>query len=191
MARPRKDEAGPSARDRLEEAFWQLLGEGPYKDITVRALTQRAQVNHNTFYYHFENIDEMALSLISKNVPHELVEMVSSLLGGRDIAKRFDQFANDTDLEMRFKRLQLLLRHGDVQLIELARRRVIPQYLSLLGVDVDALSVADRARMTFMVGGIIALVSSEEVDSFTQYLELLQSGIADASVALWKQMGKG
>lgn len=190
MARPRKDEAGPSAKDRLEEAFWLLLEEVPYKDITVRALTERARVNHNTFYYHFENIDEMALNLTSKNVPHELVELVSSLIKGQDIATKFGDFANNAGLELRFKRLQLLLRHGGSQLIELGKRRIVPQCLSILGVDINALSAADRARMTFMMGGVIALISSEEVGSFAHYLELLQSGIADAAAALWRQMGK-
>ena len=141
-------------------------------------------------YYHFENIDEMALNLTSKNVPHELVELVSSLIKGQDIATKFGDFANNAGLELRFKRLQLLLRHGGSQLIELGKRRIVPQYLSILGVDINALSAADRARMTFMMGGVIALISSEEVGSFAHYLELLQSGIADAAAALWRQMGK-
>lgn len=190
MARPRKDETRPSARDRLENAFWQLLEGGPYKDITVRALTQRAQVNHNTFYYHFENIDEMALSLTSKNVPHELIETVSALIEGREITQRLGDFAHDANLEKRFKRLQLLLRHGDAQLVELGKKRIVPQYLSILGVDAENFSANDRARMSFMMGGIIALISNEEVDSFTYYLSLLQGGIVDAAAVLWKQMGK-
>lgn len=190
MARPRKDEARPSARDRLENAFWQLLEEGPYKNITVRALTQRAQVNHNTFYYHFENIDEMALSLTSKNVPYELIETVSALIVGREITQRLGDFAHDANLEKRFKRLQLLLRHGDAQLVELGKKRIVPQYLSILGVDAENFSANDRARMSFMMGGIIALISNEEVDSFTYYLSLLQGGIVDAAAVLWKQMGK-
>lgn len=190
MARPRKDEARPSARDRLENAFWQLLEEGPYKDITVRALTQRAQVNHNTFYYHFENIDEMALSLTSKNVPHELIETVSALIEGREITQRLGDFAHDANLEKRFKRLQLLLRHGDAQLVELGKKRIVPQYLSILGVDAENLSANDRARISFVMGGMIALISNEEVDSFTYYLSLLQGGIVDAAAVLWKQMGK-
>lgn len=190
MARPRKDEARPSARDRLENTFWQLLEEGPYKDITVRALTQRAQVNHNTFYYHFENIDEMALSLTSKNVPHELIETVSALIEGREITQRLGDFAHDANLEKRFKRLQLLLRHGDAQLVELGKKRIVPQYLSILGVDAENLSANDRARISFVMGGMIALISNEEVDSFTYYLSLLQGGIVDAAAVLWKQMGK-
>lgn len=190
MARPRKDEARPSARDRLEDAFWQLLEEGPYKDITVRALTQRAQVNHNTFYYHFEKIDEMALSLTSKNVPHELIETVSALIEGREITQRLGDFAHDANLEKRFKRLQLLLRHGDAQLIELGKRRIVSQYLSILGVDAENLSADDRARMSFVMGGIIALITNEEIDSFTYFLSLLQGGIVDAAAVLWKQMGK-
>lgn len=190
MARPKKDETRPSARDRLENAFWQLLEEGPYKDITVRALTQRAQVNHNTFYYHFENIDEMALSLTSKNAPHELIETVPALIEGHEITQRLGDFAHDANLKKRFRRLQLLLRHGDAQLIELGKQRIVPQYLSVLGVDAENLSANDQARMSFVMGGMIALISNEEVDSFACYLSLLQGGIVDAAAVLWKQMGK-
>lgn len=66
----------------------------------------------------------------------------------------------------------------------------MPQYLSILGIDINALSAADRACIMFMMGGVIALISSEEAGSFAHCLELLQSGIADAAAAPWRQMGK-
>ena len=49
MARPRKDEARPSAYERMTVAFWSLLEEKPYSAVTVKLITQRAGVNHNTF----------------------------------------------------------------------------------------------------------------------------------------------
>ena len=35
MARPRKDQEGPTAVERMEEAFWEILAEKPYAQITV------------------------------------------------------------------------------------------------------------------------------------------------------------
>ena len=35
MARPRKDAAGPSAEQRIRQAFWELIAEMPLERITV------------------------------------------------------------------------------------------------------------------------------------------------------------
>ena len=45
MARPRKDQEGPTAVERMEEAFWEILAEKPYAQITVGEIAKRAQVN--------------------------------------------------------------------------------------------------------------------------------------------------
>ena len=45
MARPRKDQEGPTAVERMEEAFWEILAEKPYAQITVSEIAKRAQVN--------------------------------------------------------------------------------------------------------------------------------------------------
>ena len=56
MARPRKDQEGPTAVERMEEAFWEILAEKPYAQITVSEIAKRAQVNKNAFYYHFDGL---------------------------------------------------------------------------------------------------------------------------------------
>ena len=38
MARPRKDAAGPSAEQRIHQAFWELIAEMPLERITVGTL---------------------------------------------------------------------------------------------------------------------------------------------------------
>ena len=67
----------------MREVFWELLEEKPYSAITVKLITQRAGVNHNTFYYHFQNIDDMAMRFFEGNVPAKLVDMVvDAFMGG-------------------------------------------------------------------------------------------------------------
>lgn len=44
----------------ISETFWQLLEEKPYNKITVQNIVERCQVNRNTFYYHFQDIPDLA-----------------------------------------------------------------------------------------------------------------------------------
>lgn len=46
------------------ESFWQLLEEGPYNKITVKAIVDRCQINRNTFYYHFHDIPDLLESTL-------------------------------------------------------------------------------------------------------------------------------
>ncbi len=72
MARPKKSEE-KDALSRLEESFWNLLEKYPYNMITIKLLTAEARINHNTFYYHFRNIDEMAVRFFYNAVDDELL----------------------------------------------------------------------------------------------------------------------
>lgn len=57
MARPRSNENMPTAPQRLASAFWEMLVEMPFSQITVSSLSARAHVNHNTFYYYFDSME--------------------------------------------------------------------------------------------------------------------------------------
>ena len=63
MSRPKSNSSEPSAKMRIEEAFWKLLEEMPYNDISIKQLTKQANVNHKTIYYYYKNIDDIAKQL--------------------------------------------------------------------------------------------------------------------------------
>ena len=52
MPRPRRDSEILPAKERLENAFWELLSEREYNKITVTDIVRTADVNRNSFYYH-------------------------------------------------------------------------------------------------------------------------------------------
>ena len=52
MPRPRRDSEILPAKERLENAFWELLAERNYHKITVTDIVRVADVNRNSFYYH-------------------------------------------------------------------------------------------------------------------------------------------
>lgn len=55
-AEPNKNDARYLAtQERIEETFWDLLADGGFPKITVRALSERAGINRGTFYLHAED----------------------------------------------------------------------------------------------------------------------------------------
>ena len=76
MARPRKDQEGPTAVERMEEAFWEILAEKPYAQITVGEIAKRAQVNKNAFYYHFDGLGALAAQALDSMLPREMARML-------------------------------------------------------------------------------------------------------------------
>ena len=59
MPRPRRDSEILPAKERLENAFWELLSEREYRKITVTDIVRTADVNRNSFYYHFDDIPSL------------------------------------------------------------------------------------------------------------------------------------
>ena len=47
-------------KELLTDTFWELLEEKAYSKITVNDIVSRCDVNRNTFYYHFQDIYELA-----------------------------------------------------------------------------------------------------------------------------------
>lgn len=182
MARPRKDDGGPSACERLRSAFWTLLADEAQHDITVRALTSAAHVNHNTFYYHYDNVDALACDAVVEAFPRELMALVvRGLVEGRlDIAS----LASADAMTQRYAYMRAASRHGSPQLLVFVRDMVLENLLARLGVARDELTPDDIARVDFLWGGILALVGSEHLDSFEKYGHVIGSGVSDAAHAL-------
>lgn len=188
MARPRKDQSGPSAVERMREAFWELLEERSYQSITVRSITQRAGVNPNTFYYHFENIDDMAVRFFEDNIPTRLIDVMAEVSMGKMVDIR--SFADEPDIEKHYQRVRAVVRSGSLDLAKQSRNRLIGHWLQRAGLAEEDLSRADRARVNYLWGGVSSVISSDDAPTVEDYLELLQAGIADAVIGLVRRIGE-
>ena len=51
---------GEKTKETIIDAFWQLLEEKPFNKITVQNIVERCHLNRNTFYYHFQDIPNLA-----------------------------------------------------------------------------------------------------------------------------------
>lgn len=161
MARPRMGE-GPSAVDRLEAAFWDMLGEMPYDQMTVGALARRAHVNHNTVYYHFGNLEELAEGVFERNLMPGLAARLMALMASGD--GHLPPQEPDETLALHFERACLFARSDSSLLQRIFRNGMRRTWLEALGIDERALTPAQACDLTFVFGGLTALLNEEPGD---------------------------
>ena len=72
----------------IREAFCDMVIEMNYQDITIKELTRRAMINRNTFYLHYNTLDELvdelrdeiADKIISMYVSYDNIEDVKVMI---------------------------------------------------------------------------------------------------------------
>ncbi|WP_270298817.1 TetR/AcrR family transcriptional regulator [Eggerthella sinensis] len=161
MARPRNDCEGPSAKRRMEDAFWEALGEKPFSKISVADIARLAQVNRNAFYYHFDNMADLARAAITDRIP---IALFRSLL---PCLKRGDQplpsVLHDPATEENYAKLWLIAGpHGTFELVDIAKKSLIGVWLDEFGLCEDDLSASDLVGIAFIVGGMFNVIGSSD-----------------------------
>lgn len=171
MARPRADQDGPKARERLESAFWEMLAQTSFDDITVSALSARANVNHNTFYYYFDSIEDMAHRVFEDNMMPELPGMLLPLLsaGMTDL----DDVTSDVQVVVHFKRACLYARDDSALLPHILRDSISQLWLDTVGLKRDDLTVEDGHRLAFVFGGLVAAIGEMGADATPEDLSAI------------------
>lgn len=157
MGRPRYCEGELTARERIVEAFWSLLGKTPFESITVSHIVQIAQVNRNSFYYHFTDIDDLAAQAIEELMVPDVVRMVLAGMGA------LEGYALECDIAeevCRLDRLGLIAgMNSSSALRSILNRTMFEVYANALNINLEALDPIDHAFLEFMLGGIIAVLA--------------------------------
>jgi len=189
MSRPRKDDPQSAATARIEAAFWQLLEEVGYPEITVRRVTQLAGVNRNSFYYHYDSMEGLAREAFMGNAA-DARSLISRLIAGfRDDSTRLAQPAGST-LE-HAKRVMLCARSESPFLKSLVNNMLRDVWLGELGIEQNLLSKEDRAQVEFIFAGLVAVLGGAEAsESPLVMARLADSRIGRASLAALQDMAK-
>ncbi|MBO7702455.1 MAG: TetR/AcrR family transcriptional regulator, partial [Eggerthellaceae bacterium] len=154
MARPRKGQRGPDARTRIVDAFWGMLAEGPYADITVRALASRARVNHNTIYRHFDSVEDVAKVAVSEVYSIEAARHMFELFAQPDSVD-VDSLAR-WGLDVSFNKVILAVRSESPILMAMVTEGIKASWMQLTGMSWDTLSDEMKLELSFILGGITA-----------------------------------
>ena len=175
MARPRNDQEGPGARERMQEAFWELLREKSFAKITVGDVARTAQVNRNAFYYHFDNTLDLAQKTIRETLPLHVLRAVMPRL--RRGLTPPESMTLDPANEANFKKLRLLVgRHSTPELSGVVKGTMMGILLGQYGLVPDDLDTPDRVGLSFIIGGMFEVVgSSAHLKEAAHPLQLLWS----------------
>ena len=165
MARPRKDSASPSAQQRLIDAFWELLKTYKVHEITISMLCGKIGCNRGTFYYHFENID----NLLQRAIEFELIEQTKVTTNIFTIMSReYDASLCDLVQKRNTERLYLVMKQGGREKIEsIVKKSMLRMWSAVLcPAPSESLTPASRLIIEYSIGGILSsiLFIHENVD---------------------------
>ena len=194
MPRPRRDSEILPAKDRLENAFWELLSEREYNKITVTDIVRTADVNRNSFYYHFSGLPELADSAIL----HAVEDTPMPGVPGRDFnpdtewRKHVTALLRDPEQRQRLDRLALLAGpHSSPELVSSLKEFGRLTMISVLGLDADSLDLKTDLMVEFTVGGMLAVLQRwPELSDTIEIKDLLKEDVAVLAMGIYLAMSQ-
>ena len=150
MARPKRDSNIKPARTRIIEAFWKLLANNPYHDITIQSLSIEAGVNHNTFYYHFQDIDDLAN--LDSEASHRLLDNLFSVSPDPEV------LLQSKELLLRGSRARLFTRGDSTYLVNIFKSAVSSAWLEAIDLTYDDLTPEDKMDLEFIFSGLTTII---------------------------------
>ncbi len=172
MARPAYDNSQPTAKARLKESFWILLSETNYSHITVKKLSALAQVNPNTFYYHYMSMDDLALDALNDEKLYEIPSIIrTKILSDNQIS--LSEALEYIVINERWKRIRLFILSDSTILQQHFYNTMEQFWLSLIGVHKESLSEADYLDFTFILHGAISIIKMQTEQYNLDFLKSL------------------
>jgi AcrR family transcriptional regulator len=157
MARPRKDSPEPPARERIIEAFWELIIDTPIEQITVKMLTEKSRCNRSTFYRHFEDIYDVVERIESDLKLSQLPGMIVQALRGGERPYLIAELIQE---EQHFDRLCLLLsRNGNPGYRRRFKDGMLAAWANEFDFDPDEFDLEARVFLEFCVNGVVGILT--------------------------------
>lgn len=187
MGRPPKEEKG-KARQALMDAFWELLAESDYVQLSIRALSNRAHVNHNTFYRYFESIDDLAKKAFEEVAPKYAPDFLRKAVVAEDINPF--AFFNHPVFRDYSHYARLFIMSGSLYLNQVMQDTIKRIWLDYLDVHEENLSEEERIAVSFVLGGLFSAMRECEVDPRFAKGEVIQpllSAVVNTMLSIGKR----
>lgn len=163
MPRPRLDCDTPSAIQRMIDTFWQLLTERNYRSITVTDIVRRANVNRNSFYYHFNKLDELAYCAIHDEVSRSPLLQSGGAGNVPDLQhwrRHVGELISTDEERKRTGRLTMIVGpHTDPVLYSAFHDNEREALLLVLGLTPEDVDSRTDLMLDFIIGGILGMLN--------------------------------
>ncbi len=163
------------------------MEEVGYSGVTVRRVSQAAGTNRNSFYYHYESLEDLARKAFLDNAAgaHPLI---SSLIAGFRDGDTQPVRPDDNAIE-HAKRVMLCARSESPFLRGMVGELIRDAWLEELGIDDSRLTTEERAQVEFIFAGLVAVLgSAEAAESPLVMTRLATSRMGQASIATLREM---
>ena len=167
MGRPRYAKGDATARDRLAEAFWAQLETMPFERMTARSVAAAAGVNHDTFYRHFDSLEDMAAKLFDDITLTEVPSMLVAAASRGTLAETAGSVTPDPEV---LKRAVLFARSGSAPLTKLVREKLTNTWLAAAGIRAEDLTDAKRNDVDNIFVGIVAAMGDPLIQPNTAFI---------------------
>ena len=191
MPRPKYQKDDERAREKLIRAFWDGIGDMPFHKLTVTEVIRRAGLNRNSFYYHFECIDDMAEKVVEETLMRDLPGiLVSELNNGSH--STVDFLLSDKGLRERFDHVCLLAgKNSSPQLQEMLKTAIADNWKSFLSIETGKLSHEDRLVFEFCLGGVLSLLAYRADDKMNPPIrDMFSTDFGKAALMSIAKLGK-
>ncbi len=171
MARPKYTENSITAKERIENAFWTLLADNDYEKISIKMLVAEADVNHNSLYYYYDNINAIAKSAFDNTVIKQLGMITQSAsIMNIDQLKIFIQ--SQPKIATRYQRIKLFASANSIYLQQLLKEGLLDTWLTQNGKSKDDLSSLDLLELDFIFSAIVALLGRKnDLSDLEQFIQ--------------------
>lgn len=194
MPRPRHDSEVLPAKERLENAFWELLADRDYRKIAVTDVVREAGVNRNSFYYHFSSLPELADSAILhqvESIPINRTPIRTAI--PRNNGETASPPRSPIQSSVSASTTALLAGpHSTLELTESLRDFCRLQMLSTLQRDPKNLDLKTDLMVEFTVGGMLAVLQRwPELSDTIEIKDLLKEDVAVLAMGIYRHEPKG
>ncbi|EPC97021.1 hypothetical protein Lpp227_07424 [Lacticaseibacillus paracasei subsp. paracasei Lpp227] len=175
MARPKKDANLNPIRRRIETEFWRLMKKKSLSQITVSELVKNTNCNRTTFYYYFDNVDDLAWKVIAESIPVELPKIAQAYFTG----EIEDVTINSETMQMIEKLSVLIGRDGSSRLAYLAADALKKVWIERLLPDENEYDEEISHMFDFTASGVIGIISRygrpSDIDQLKESLLLIST----------------
>lgn len=188
MGRPRKNQVEKPVRERIEDAFWELLRERSVGQISVSEIVRAVGCNRNTFYYHFDSVEDLTARAIDQAIPAEIPALAEAYFKGELSTMLLDERARQS-----IERLCLLMGKGaSPALVEQVKAALKAVWMARFPVDCSQEDVA--CVLEFMASGVAGMLGywgarSGEV-SLDRCFQSVSSVFSKPAVAFAQEKGR-
>lgn len=192
MARPKKGNSSDFATVKIENAFWHLLEEEAFSDISVLRISQESGVNRNSFYYHYEDMSDLARKAFKNNAGPEVSRALFGVLFMSLQGEKTDRAkAIDPMLISHARKIMLCAGSDSVFLNQMVHDLLKEIWLEELSISEDLLSPEERLLIRFIFAGLVSVLGSPQVRKAPGLMtELAQTAIGKTAIETLKTIAE-